>query len=47
MNILYIAYSCNPYFIYIAFTIYMFLDSSAINFVCNLFPDAAGTILNQ
>ena len=35
------------YFIYIAFTIYMFLDSSAINFVCNLFPDAASTILNQ
>lgn len=35
------------YFIYIAFTIYMFLDSSAINFVCNLFPDAASTILDQ
>ena len=25
----------------------MFLDSSAINFVCNLFPDAASTILDQ
>lgn len=35
------------YFIYIAFTIYVFLDSSAVNFVCNLFPDAASTILNQ
>lgn len=35
------------YFIYIAFTIYMFLDSSAVNFVCNLFPNAASTILDQ
>lgn len=35
------------YFVYIAFTIYMFLDGSAVNFVCNLFPNAASTILKQ